>query len=297
MGVFDEIIKRVGDEGRQYLEKDDVKQYLASLEEDLRRSEETVQAWEEYLWGRQNPDGTRTGGIWDDEKKNFKPVIEARQKIEEQEAELARLRQLVEAGSDMTFDEILENLQKRGFVTREQIAEIEQRAKQAVTRDDLGRVTNAFEFFYTKTAGLPAAHLAEFGKPLNFEDYLEFARKQNMVSDPMAAYEAYVRPMRQEIEAKRRAEEQERIQREIEEAKRKGIEEGKRLASMGETGIPADQVGPGTAYSPAVAEALKSAVKPDGTVKPPEGSKLGDGVRAALAAQLLRQGKLTGPVQ
>lgn len=305
MGVFDKILESIPDSDRAFFDKyPQVRQQVEAIEESLRlakaaaeENDAAVKAWEEYLYGAEQPDGTRQGGVWDDSAKNFKPVIEAQREIEQYRRRVSDLEKLVEAGTDMTFDEILANLQQRGFVTRDQIEPLQKAVQSSAKQEDINRVAGAFEFFYANTADLPAKHLAEFGEPMNFREYLEFVRKQNLIADPQRAYDMFVAGRRQEILKAQEEKKQQEIQEQIEKARQAGLEEGKRLAAMGQSGIPTDQDSGVASYNPAVAEVVQKAAKPDGTVAVPPEARLGDGVRAAIAAQLFKQGKLGGTVQ
>ena len=306
MAVFDDIINAVPEEDRGALRKHpQLKAAVEQLEASVAEANSKIAEWDDFIYGRVVDPATkrREGGEYDPEAKTFRRVTEIQGRLAEAEARTAQLVAAAETGAEMTFDEILQGLQAKGFMTKTEVeATVLPLVAKFAPAETVSTLAANFQHIYARTANLPVKHRAEFGEDLDFDAYFQHMQKTNGLGDPQRAYEGFVAGRREEIrkaaDTKREADHQTELATARETARTEGIAQGKKDAVMGQGGsLPVDQAGPPNALMPGVRAQLEKAKQADGSFKIPADSKLGDGVRAAIAAQLHKEGKLQEQVQ
>lgn len=299
MSAFDDILKAVAEDDRAVLSKyPQIKETIEKIEENLAAAQAYANEWADYIDGKLDPQtGKRIGGEFDREAGNFRRVIEAEKRANEAQQRIAALEAAVETGADMTFDEILTGLKQKGFVTKDEVQDaVKPLTANLAKREELSGLAGNMGFLYGRTASLPARYLHEFGDPnFDMDKFLEFVQQSGSVADPMAAYDRYVAPKREELrlaaEKKKEEEWQAKLAAEREAAKREGIEQGRKEAAMSAEKLPTDQFGAAPSMMPGIRERIEKARKPDGTLEVPADMSLKDPALAVLGAKMLAEGK------
>ena len=285
MGVFDEILSRADEADRAVLNKyPDLRRYaeehqtfateLNTLRPKFKEADEAAKKWES--WRAQN---------WDQESGTTKTEKDM---AEMYRAEAARAAALEAAsGADMTFEEILGNLQQKGFATKAEIEQvITEKTKGFATKEDTTQVGNnldrAMQFVYAKSYNLGRRHEKEFGEELDMASVLTYMG-ENKIADPELAYSQMIAPKREAQQKKQAEELAAKHAKDLEDAKLAGITEGQKKTAMSAR-IPTDQSGPGGLGHLQRAQLDRSMVKKaeNGTPEVPTGVKLGDGVLTTL---------------
>jgi hypothetical protein len=285
MGAFDEILKVADEADRTVLNKyPDLKKFVDerdvlatevnTLRPKFKEADEAAKKWE--AWRFQN---------WDQDAGTTKTE---KAMAEMYRAEAARAAALEAAsGADMTFEEILTNLQQKGFATKAEIEQvITEKTKTFATKEDTTNVGNnldkAMQFVYAKSYNLGRRHEKEFGEELDMAAVLTYMGK-NQIADPELAYSQMIAPKREELRKKQADELAAKHTKELEDAKKAGIEEGAKKTAMSQR-VPTDQQGPGGLGHLQRAQLDRSLVKKDtnGAPEVPTGVKLGDGVLTQL---------------
>ena len=295
MGVFDEILSRADEADRVVLNKyPDLKRYaeehqvfaaeLNTLRPKFTEADKKVSEWE--TWKANNWD--QAAGTTKTEKAM----------AEMYRAEAARAAALeASSGADMTFEEILGNLQQKGFATKADIEQVvTEKTKGFATKDDTTQVGNnldrAMQFVYAKSYNLGRRHEKEFGEELDMSAVLTYMGA-NKIGDPELAYSQMIAPKREALQKKQAEDLAAKHTKELEDAKAAGITEGQKKTAMSQR-VPTDQQGTGGGFGHLQrAQMERSLVKKDanGASEIPVGVKLGDQVLATLGYEEYMKGK------
>ena len=293
MGVFDEILNRADEADRAVLNKyPDLKRYaeehqvfateLNTLRPKFKEADTKLSEWEQ--WKADN---------WDQDAGTTKTE---KAMAEMYRAEAARAAALEAAsGADMTFEEILGNLQQKGFATKADIEQvITEKTKTLATKEDTTKVgenlDRAMQFVYAKSYNLGRRHEKEFGEELDMAAVLTYMGT-NRIADPELAYSQMIAPKREELRKKQGEELAAKHAKDLEDAKLAGITEGQKKTAMSAR-IPTDQQGPGGLGHLQRAQLDRATAKKseaNGVPEVPTGVKIGDGVLTTLGwEELLR---------
>lgn len=231
MGFFDEFAVQTGitDEADRKVALDLAVKY-PGFRQAVDETDDKLRAWE-----------TWKDSAWDTAASKTKDQVRV-----ESELEQARVRvQQLEAagggfGTDMTFDEIDAQLKSKGYVSKDQIADL---AKPIAT-SEVNRMAGNIENFFKRTATLPTEHFAEFGAHLNFDELLDRYSK-SPGGDPRIVYDQMVAPVRDERRKASETKKEEEHQLALKTAREEGERAGAQRAAMaaGQPGMPTDQSG------------------------------------------------------
>ncbi len=240
MGFFEDILAKAEEADRAILNKyPDLKKYL---NEDLPAIQTKYKDVDEKLTKWENWRKTQ----WDDESGTTKSE---KAMAELYKAEQARATALEAAsGAEMTFEEILTNLQQKGYATKEDITTaLTEKSKDFFSKTDGEKLGNnldsALQFVYAKSYNLGRRHEREFGEELDMGAVLKYMG-ENKIHDPEAAYMQMTASKREELRRKQAEETEAKHKKEVDDAKAAGVQEGEKKAAMSAR-VPTDQSGPG----------------------------------------------------
>ena len=112
---------------------------------------------------------------WDDAHGMTKAEYAAQQRVQE-------LEQQVEAGGDMDFNQIEQELTKKGFLRKDDLKPaIDEATRGLATERQLGGQVNGMSLFYSRTANVPLRYQKQFGEEIDMDAFVQFAgRSENI---------------------------------------------------------------------------------------------------------------------
>lgn len=246
---------------------------------DFQKAEEELASWR--AWRQNN---------WVDDKKMTKTEADLTEKLAATAAALEQFKsQNGTGGTDMTFDEIKNQLAGEGYVKKGDLATLGVATKDDVT-STMNQTLGGMEAVYRYTAPLLIKHSKSFDEVMDMDEFFTFLQTSslpvNTKDQVNAAYDQWVSPKSAAIRDAEQA-------KAIEQAKEAGrAEERARLAATGH--VPTD-TGAGTPASEL--GTLQQRMRDEAAAKsqtgdPLPGAKLGQ--VAAVAAELYERGQLTG---
>lgn len=285
MGVFEDILGKAEEADRAVLNKyPDLKKYLnddlPAIQAKFTEADTRLSEWE--TWKKQN---------WDKDSGTTKTEKVMAELYRAEQARATALEAAQAAGVDMTFEEILGNLQQKGFATKQEIdAVVTEKTKGLFSKEDgekLGNnLDNALQFVYAKSYNLGRRHEKEFGEELDMGEVLKYMGA-NKIHDPEAAYIQMTATKRTELQRKHAEELEAKHKKEVEDAKLAGEKEGEKKAAMSAR-VPTDQSGPGgLGHMQRTQLERAKAGKTDGQTEVPANVKLGDNVLSTLGYEEL----------
>ncbi len=292
MGAFDEILKGAEEADKAVLQKyPALKASLEELDQIKPRyadADSRLTRWE--TWRKNN---------FDDTAGTTKTELALRTANTDLQTRVQTLEAL--SGADMSFDEILNGLKEKGYVTKADVEQtVAEKVKGVSTKEDIEKLGNnldgAMQFVYAKSYNLGRRHEKEFGEELDMAEVLKYMGT-NKISDPEAAYNQMVGKRRDDARVKALADLETKHKQAGEDARKVGEEAGKKQAAMGQGGrMPTDQTGQplGHLERRAMDRAKKPAGDPAKSAEVPEGVKLGDQVLSSLGYQEMLKNREAG---
>jgi hypothetical protein len=282
VAIFDEILKGVTEEDKAVLAKyPQLAQTVTNLEAAYTEADTKLNGWES--WRKEN---------WDEEAQTTKQAAAAQ----------ARVRELEAAGvSDMTFDEIKEQLREEGFVATK--ADIEAALAPKVAgfvsakdhQEALNTLAAGFERAYFKSAPLLNKHQREFGEDLDLQPVFKYMQ-ENKIYDPEEAYNKMVAPRRAEKATADKVALDEKHKLEITEAEARGAKAKAEELAMSASGSPTDLGGPAPYMGHLDRTRMADGEPSKDLPEPVQKARLGDMRTAQAAFEDWRKAK-TGSVQ
>jgi hypothetical protein len=230
MSIFDQILEGVTDEDKAVIAKyPQLKDTVTKLETAYADADTRLTGWED--WRKEH---------FDDSAGTTKETVALRERVAQMEAAGA---------TEMTFDQIKEQLQKEGFVaTKQDIdAALAERTKGFISVEDHNKSLNTlaagFENAFVKGAPLPLLHKEEFGEKLDLGAVLKYGSEHG-IYDPEKAWNEMMAPRRAEKAAADRAAAEAKHQEELAAAEKRGEEKVRQELAMSASGNPSLLGGP-----------------------------------------------------
>lgn len=285
MGAFEDILNKAEEADRAVLNKyPDLKKFLnedlPAIQTKYADVDGRLKKWEDWRTKQ-----------WDDESGTTKTEKAMAELYRAEQARATALEAAQAAGGEMTFEEILGNLQQKGFATKAEIESVvSEKTKTLFSKEDGEKLGNnldsALQFVYAKSYNLGRRHEKEFGEELDMGEVLKYMGA-NKIHDPEAAYTQMTATKRADLQKKLATEADEKNKKAIEDAKAAGILEGEKKAAMSGR-VPTDQSGPGLGHMErARMERAKASKTADGQADVPANVKLGENVLSTLGYEEL----------
>lgn len=281
MGFFDDFVVKTGitDEADRKIALDLATKY-PTFRTLVDETDTKLREWE-----------TWKTNAWDATAGKSKDQVRVETELDQARARIAQ----IEAGGgyggvDMTFDEVEAQLKAKGYVPKDQIADL---AKPVAT-SEVNRMAGNIEQFYKRTLTLPVEHYQEFGTHMDADKLLELYAK-GPGGDPRLTYDQMVAPLREEKRKAADAKREEDHQAALKAAREEGERAGRQAVAMGagQPGMPSDQTGATPSnlghMQRSQAERLKAGSEASGGDRP-----LGSGVSANEGLAWLQEFRNSG---
>jgi len=282
VGIFDELVAKVGEEDRLVLAKyPELQSTVAKLESDYHEADRLLKEWE--TWKAAN---------WDEKNQATKQTVEAYSQLTTAQQ---RITELETAGAtDMTWEDL------QAKVRAEAESVVAPKLGEYVTakqhQEQINALANGMEVMFSKTAPLLLKHQREFSEDLDPQQVFKYMQ-ENRVNDPTAAYDQMVAPRRAEAQAASQKALEEKHLKDIEEAREAGAKAKAEELAMSPTGSPTDMGGPAPMVGQLDRLRMADGAPSDGLPEAVQKARLGDGRTAQAAYDDWRKSKAATTVQ